>query len=399
MPQPANPSKNAPARRVAIVIELDYALPWHQDCYQGIMQYSREKNWRSVLDLTVTGMHGDATRTDYDGVVGRIPPRVMQWVEGLGLPMVNLIPYEKPENAELLKRQYGVFADPPACARMAVEHLAQNGYPRIGMVMEQGHGYERIAEAVASACAAHGVGCVEPFICPEEVPRSFDGQFTVVRDLGQYLEARAKPVGLIVNPDFYARHGAHICLELDIRVPEDVGLLALSAAPITLTSGWPTISSIECDYFKQGYEAAAMLDRLMAGERVHPMRRTLPPVEVAVRDSTDVFLCEDELVSKAMKYITKHLRQDISVQQLAEAMGVSPPTLHRRFEQSMGRSPMQEINRVRLDYIKRLLSETDKPIAKVGKDCGFSTASHFTRFFKREVGVTPSAYRAERKNA
>ncbi|MGB0768935.1 MAG: helix-turn-helix domain-containing protein, partial [Phycisphaeraceae bacterium] len=116
-----------------------------------------------------------------------------------------------------------------------------------------------------------------------------------------------------------------------------------------------------------------------------------------VRDSTDVFLCEDEMVSEAMRYIASHVREELTVQALADAMGVSRSTLLRRFEEAIDRSPTHEINRLRVDYIKRLLSETEMPIAEICNVCGFSTASHFTRFFKREAGVTPSAYRVSRQ--
>ena len=68
-------------------------------------------------------------------------------------------------------------------------------------------------------------------------------------------------------------------------------------------------------------------------------------------------------------------------------------TLHRRFEETLGKTPQHEINRLRVDYLKRLLRETKMPIAEICDKCGFSEPSHFTRFFKRLAGQTPSEYR------
>lgn len=385
-----------PTRRIAIVIEMDWALPWHQDCYHGIMRYGQEHGWRCVLDLTATGMHGDPTRTDYDGVIGRIPQEVVERVEGFGLPMVHLAKYVTPGDTDRFADQYGVFVDPLAEARMAVEHLMQNGYPRVGMVTEINARFEPVIDMVRTTCADHGVGCVEPFRGPSDVPASHEEQFRVIRDMMGYLASLEKPVGLVVDPDFYALHGAHICMELGIRIPEQVGIVSMPAPLTSLTGAWPTISSVEFDFFQQGYEAAAMLDRLMAGEQVYPRHRYLQPLEVTVRDSSDVFLCEDEIVSRAMRWIAAHVRNEITISDVAEKVGVSRATLYRRFEEVMGKSPQDEITRLRIDYVKRLLRETNLSLTEVSRNCGFSFSSHFTRYFKREVGMTPSAYRAAR---
>lgn len=385
-----------PTRRIAIVIEMDFALPWHQDCYQGIMRYGQEHGWRCVLDLTAAGMHGDPTRTDYDGVVGRIPSEVAERVAGLGLPMVHLTKYVTKGEIDRFADQYGVFVDPLADTRMAVEHLVHNGYPRVGLVAEGDTWFEAVVEEVRSACADHGVGCVESFKGPIDVPASHEEQVRIIRDMMGYLAALEKPVGLVMDPDFYALHAAHICTELGIRIPDEVGIVTLPAPLTSLTAAWPTISSVAFDFFKQGYEAAAMLDRLMAGERVDPRHMYLQPLEVTVRDSTDVFLCEDEIVSEAMRWIAAHVQNEITISDVAEKVGVSRATLYRRFREVMGKSPQDEITRLRIDYVKRLLKETSLSITEISKRCGFSASSHLARYFKREIGMTPSAYRAAR---
>lgn len=383
-----------PTRRIAIVIEMDYALPWHQDCYEGVMRYGEAKGWRCVLDLTAAGVHGDQSRTDYDGVIGRIPRDVAQRVLSLGLPMVNLTRYVDANDAERFGDLPGVYIDRAAGARVAAQHLVQTGYPRMGMIIEEGYDHEQLLSTAQAVCAAHGVGWVAPFMCPEHVPSSLERQTVVMRAMARYLEALDKPVGLLVNSGVYARQAAHLCAELGLRVPEDVGIVARLSAEIILTSGSPTITSVDYDYFSQGYEAAAMLDQLMSGQTVHPMQRHVEPTAVVVRESTDVFLCEDELVSKAMHYVAAHVREDLNVSQLAQVLGVSRSTLYRRFEEANGRSPQDEINRLRVDYLKRLLEETDQSITQISNACGFSVPSQFTRYFKHATGQTPSRYRA-----
>ena len=153
------------------------------------------------------------------------------------------------------------------------------------------------------------------------------------------------------------------------------------------------LSAIEYDFYRQGYEAAAMLDKLMAGERIDPIHKTIGPNRIIVRESTDVFLCDDPLVSGAMHYIASHVRESIGVEDIAEAMEVSRRKLERHFEETLGKTVYNEIKRLRVEYIQHLLEETGRPISDIAFDCGFSNTSHFARYFKSVADLTPSDYR------
>lgn len=83
---------------------------------------------------------------------------------------------------------------------------------------------------------------------------------------------------------------------------------------------------------------------------------------------------------------------------VAEAMAhssLSPSTLSRRFQKLLGRTPKEEITRVRMEQAQQLLAETDRPLAEVAARCGFAELKHFGRAFRGAMGTTPSAYRRE----
>ena len=65
------PRPNA-QKRVAIPIELQWNVPWHLDCFQGIVDFAKEHHWEYVVDPYLNGAIGDGDLTGYDGVVGRI---------------------------------------------------------------------------------------------------------------------------------------------------------------------------------------------------------------------------------------------------------------------------------------------------------------------------------------
>ena len=73
-------------------------------------------------------------------------------------------------------------------------------------------------------------------------------------------------------------------------------------------------------------------------------------------------------------------------------------TLERRFESFVGKSVYSEITRMRTETIKRVLMDTDRPLTAVAMDCGFSSVSHFTEYFRKSAGVTPSVFRKRQQS-
>lgn len=110
----------------------------------------------------------------------------------------------------------------------------------------------------------------------------------------------------------------------------------------------------------------------------------------------DVFLCSDPMVLQAIRFIASNITRDLMIEDLATHLETSRETLIRRFKETLGRSVMSEVRRQRVDHLKRRLTETDRPIAEISDACGFSSPGQFSRYFKREVGITPSAYRKGR---
>jgi AraC family transcriptional regulator len=100
-------------------------------------------------------------------------------------------------------------------------------------------------------------------------------------------------------------------------------------------------------------------------------------------------------LQKAIKLITDNLEQEqpIPLAAVAEEVGMSRYHFSRAFKQSMGSSPINYIVQQRIERAKKLLVETDLPIADIALRAGFSGQSHFTTFFRRLVGVTPRSFR------
>lgn len=100
-------------------------------------------------------------------------------------------------------------------------------------------------------------------------------------------------------------------------------------------------------------------------------------------------------LQKAIQLIADNLEQEqsIALAAVAAEVGMSRYHFSRAFKQSMGLSPINYIAQQRIERAKKLLAETDLPIADIALHAGFSGQSHFTTFFRRLVGVTPRAFR------
>lgn len=98
-------------------------------------------------------------------------------------------------------------------------------------------------------------------------------------------------------------------------------------------------------------------------------------------------------LKRVMNYINAHLREPISVEELASVANLSRFHFSRKFKAAVGQSPSSYISRLRLELAKVMFAQ-GASIAEVAFDCGFSSESNFIRSFRRAVGLTPGRYRA-----
>ena len=107
----------------------------------------------------------------------------------------------------------------------------------------------------------------------------------------------------------------------------------------------------------------------------------------------------DELfLQKLQDTIEKHIGdEDFSVGQLSELMAMDRTVLYRRMQQLTGISPSVYIKQIRIKVAERLLCETDLPVSNIAMKTGFSTTKYFSSAFKESTGLSPKAFREERK--
>jgi AraC family transcriptional regulator len=99
-------------------------------------------------------------------------------------------------------------------------------------------------------------------------------------------------------------------------------------------------------------------------------------------------------LNRVMEYIEANLDREIALTALAKIAGISPHYFSELFKQSVRVSPHQYVLQRRIDRARKLLNNPGVTVLEASVRCGFSDQSHFTKIFRRIVGVTPTGYRA-----
>ena len=242
--------------------------------------------------------------------------------------------------------------------------------------------------------AARAPALPERWILSEGVPpgRRNDAR-TVARWLSARLRAAPKPLALFCHCVEDASRILAACGECGMRVPEEIAVLAAGDDPMACELQPVPLSCVPLQGERHGYEAAALLQKLMDGERPPRSPLLVAPGDVAVRASTDWTAASDPLVAKALALVAGNLSRPWGVAQLARELGVPPLRLGIHFKAELGRTPGEEILRQRLSKARTLLRETGLTIEEIAVRCGFCHASYLSNLFRRETGMTPREWR------
>jgi LacI family transcriptional regulator len=372
---------------------IDTSSVYGRELIEGIGRYAAEHGPWSIY-------HEDRGLSDPlpkslkqwkgDGIMARSArKRDLERLLATGLPVVELF-------ADFALSPPAVCPNEETLGRVALEHFLDRGLRNVAYFANEWAWWIDVRrEAFRQAVQRCGLPChYAELVPPRKSKKRIDENCLI-----GWLESLPKPCGVFCAWDVCAVLVTNACRRSHLAVPSQVAVLGVDNDPVICSVSFPPLSSIDLHSKRVGYEAAALLDRMMAGQPPPRMTILVEPGQVICRESTDITAVEDADVAQAIRLIREHACRGLRVGEVAEAVAISRRALQQRFQAALQRTPKEELMRVQIDRSKMLLVQTDLSVEQVSRRSGFATFEYFVRAFRRETGLTPRRYREKHRIA
>jgi LacI family transcriptional regulator len=371
-------------RSVALLIETSNA--YARGLLTGVMDYvRRHEPWSIYLPELARG--DVPPRWKGDGIIARLETNaIARIVARTGLPVVDVSAGRHLKSAPWLE------TDDEAIARLAVDHLLSRGFRHVAYCGEARFNWSRWrSEHVQKLVRAAGA-TVDVYESSGTAPWAKEHHALLA-----WVRKLPKPVGVVACYDIKAQQLLDVCRENDVAVPEEVAVIGVDNDPLLCGLTTPPLSSVIPNTRRTGYEAAALLDRMMQGEKIPPKGHFIPPIGVETRQSTDVLALADREIAAAVRFIREHACDGATIGDVLRVVPLSRRVMESRYRKATGRTPHQDIVRFRIDRVKQLLAETDHSLERIATLSGFDHPEYMSVAFKRETGTTPGKFRVQAK--
>ncbi|MFT5300045.1 MAG: LacI family transcriptional regulator [Mariniblastus sp.] len=387
------PSLVKKRRSVALLVETSNA--YSRGLLEGVLDYVKQhSNWSMFVNEQERGAAPPKWLNHWqgDGLIARIETdNIATAIKKIGLPVVDL------SAARHLPGIPWADTDDRAIAQLAIEHFVERGFKHLAYCGDPAFQWSQtraqsFAKIIAEENQTHGDLTFHAY---QSIAR-YDSKFTLDREkkrIANWLTQLPRPVAIMGCYDYKAQQVLDVCRELEIAVPEEIAVLGVDNDHLLCEFASPPLSSIIPDTRRTGFEAAELLDRMMSGESVSTSPLITKPLGIHTRESTDILAIDDQEIAVALKYIREHANHNIRVSDVLKSVPMSRRVFESRFQKVVGRSPHSEIQRVRTNRIKQLLTETTLSIHDIAELCGFEHAEYMAAVFKRDFDVSPSDFR------
>lgn len=378
-------------------IALAFPRGAHQEMFiDGVLRYASEANcnWTYVtapesLALSILELRG----WQGDGVIAALNTSTEATiVKELNMPIVNM-------SSSLVDSPVPrVIVDNQLIGNLAADHLLERGFQRYAFYGLKNVAYSRLRwKGFEARLAEKGFSSSSMLSTATFALRGTRWQ-RQHRALADWISSLPTPVALFAVTDYRARQALDACRRVGIKVPQQVAVLGVDNEEVICRHVQPQLSSIARNNGLEGYRAAAMLDRLMQGDKITE-NESIPPLGVVQRGSTDIIAVSDGRVREAIDYINRRLSELFDVHEVAQHLGVSRRWLEYAFRDQIGESPYQYIRRKRLERARDFLEkQPTMKISRIAEEAGFSSGKHLTMTFRHSFGMSPREYRRSHQN-
>ena len=351
---------------------------YDQSAHEGIARFAGQHGWH--LNISILKDFQLPEHWQGDGIITSLnnSRQLEEFVLSAGVPTVDLSIWR--EDIDLPR----VAADNAELGRLGAQHFIELGHRNCAWFALASNPVSRTRYQAFSECLTQaGIDCIRL-----DTHRPQDGTYMIER-----LRELPKPCAIYTKSDYDSVWIANLCFDAGLRVPDDIAILGADDNSLICENQAVPLSSVRHDLERIGYEGAAMLDQLMAGEVLTERLKLIQSRGIAIRQSTDALAVTDPLIRTVLTYLKTYYRSSIGTDEIAAHFEISRRHLETRFREHMHRSIREYLIQVRIDEAKTLLNYSKEPIETIAALTGFCHAPHFSSTFKKHVGLSPTQYR------
>jgi LacI family transcriptional regulator len=378
------------SRQAHVALIVETSIHYGRQVLSGVTRYIRSHEpWSVFLEQRELWSSPPAWLRNWAGagvICRKTTPQMARMLAKAKVPLVDLNDCCPPLGAPRIE------GDHRAMGVIAADHLMERGFTRFAFCGfgDQAWSISR-REGFSTRLAERGFAC-EVWESSWVGPRARTWE-REQDQITRWLRSLRRPIGMMACSDARGQHVLDACNRIDLAVPEEVAVIGVDDDAVLCNLCHPPMSSVVPNAERVGYEAAALLARIIAGEKPPPEPLLIEPLGVTTRQSTDVLAIDDPAVAAVVRFIRERACQGCSMKDVERFSPLSRSLLERQFRRHLGRSPQAEIRAVQLKRVKQLLGESDLPLDRIASLAGYSHPEYMSVVFKRETGQTPGQYR------
>ncbi len=366
------------------------ALGWYDyRLHQGIEKYARENGWHLYADFAREkvipwGWEGDG---------------VLAWL-GAGDDLAEFVQSTRKITVDFSLRRPQlkfprVLEDHAHAARLVADHFLSRGFGNFMFYSDADNwSYEERGEGFVNALKEVGHKCT--WLRWHQSADFAAGRQEWKRKrkwLGTEMKRAHKPLAVFAANDQQAVDVLESCENLGLAIPDQVAIVGAEDYLLAPDAMHIPVSSVDTNLETLGYRGAELLDQLMNGQPAPKSPIRIPAKGVVVRQSSDILAIKHRGVAKSLRFIWEHSHEPICVQDLVAIAAMSRRGMHKAFLEHVGRTPGQELQRVRIERAKKFLAESGHKIETLARMCGYQSINSFCIAFKRSTGMSAKHYR------
>lgn len=374
----------------SVAILVDTSRSYGRDIVRGIRRYVAEHGpWSLYLEpRDLRSSFPDWLKNwRGDGILSRtVDAALLRQLKATKLPVVEL-------RTTVLKHPFPfVGMDNSVIGSRVAAHFRTLGFQHFACVQDSSENFflerrDTFIQAVNDA----------GFDCPVfQSKRSNWEQHQ--RELANWLRELPKPAGVFAVNDQMGFWVLDAARRAGIAVPEELAVVGAENDNMLCETASPPLSSVRLRGQTVGYAAAQLLDEWMTKKRIpKPGERHLhAPGDIVTRQSSDIVAVDDPRIAAALRFIRQNATAQLDVARVARECALSRSVLERRMKALIGRSPGEEIARLRFAAVEKLLLQTDLTLDAIAAKCGFTHPQYMAEAFRKRTGMTPGTFRRNR---